>query len=158
SPTRTPSGSPPSARPGNTSRRRAAANPGAAPARSRSVDVPRASLESLQERIGIAFRDSTLLQEALTHSSFANETPHVSPRDNERLEYLGDAVLQLITAEYLYKYRPAANEGELTQTRSAMVNTNTLAELAEQLDLGSYLLLGKGIAKGGGRNLKSLLA
>ncbi len=82
----------------------------------------------------------------------------MSPRDNERLEYLGDAVLQLITAEYLYKHHPGAAEGELTQTRSAMVNTNTLAELAELLDLGGYLLLGKGIAKGGGRNLKSLLA
>ena len=82
----------------------------------------------------------------------------MSPRDNERLEYLGDAVLQLITAEYLYKHRPGATEGELTQTRSAMVNTNTLAQLAEHLDLGGYLNLGKGIAKGGGRNLKSLLA
>ena len=96
--------------------------------------------------------------EAVTHSSFANESPHLSPRDNERLEYLGDAVLQLITAEYLYKHHPGATEGELTQTRSAMVNTNTLALLAEQLDLGSYLYLGKGIAKGGGRGLKSLLA
>jgi ribonuclease-3 len=67
-------------------------------------------------------------------------------------------VLQLITAEYLYKHHPGASEGELTQTRSAMVNTNTLAQLAEQLDMGSYLYLGKGIAKGGGRNLKSLLA
>jgi ribonuclease III len=67
-------------------------------------------------------------------------------------------VLQLITAEYLYKHHPGATEGELTQTRSAMVNTNTLAELAELLDLGSYLYLGKGIAKGGGRSLKSLLA
>ena len=82
----------------------------------------------------------------------------MSPRDNERLEYLGDAVLQLITAEYLYKHHPGATEGELTQTRSAMVNTNTLAQLAEELDLGSYLYLGKGIAKGGGRSLKSLLA
>jgi len=82
----------------------------------------------------------------------------VSARDNERLEYLGDAVLQLITAEYLYKHHPGATEGELTQTRSAMVNTNTLAQLAEHLDLGSYLYLGKGIAKGGGRSLKSLLA
>jgi ribonuclease III len=99
-----------------------------------------------------------LLLEAVTHSSFANESPHLSPRDNERLEYLGDAVLQLITAEYLYKHHPGAAEGELTQTRSAMVNTNTLALLAEQLDLGSYLYLGKGIAKGGGRSLKSLLA
>ena len=94
----------------------------------------------------------------MTHSSFANENPQISPRDNERLEYLGDAVLQLISAEYLYKHHPGASEGELTQTRSAMVNTNTLAELAEQLDLGSYLYLGKGIAKGGGRGLKSLLA
>lgn len=82
----------------------------------------------------------------------------MSPRDNERLEYLGDAVLQLIAAEYLYKHHPGATEGELTQTRSAMVNTNTLAQLAEQLDLGAYLYLGKGIAKGGGRSLKSLLA
>jgi ribonuclease III len=98
------------------------------------------------------------LLEAVTHSSFANESPHLSPRDNERLEYLGDAVLQLISAEYLYKHHPGATEGELTQTRSAMVNTNTLAQLAEQLDLGSYLYLGKGIAKGGGRSLKSLLA
>jgi ribonuclease-3 len=119
---------------------------------------PAPSLEQLQQKIGIHFRDPALLLEAVTHSSFANESPHVSPRDNERLEYLGDAVLQLITAEYLYKHHPGAAEGELTQTRSAMVNTNTLAQLAEQLDLGSYLYLGKGIAKGGGRSLKSLLA
>jgi ribonuclease III len=116
------------------------------------------SLQLLQQKIGIHFRDPGLLLEAVTHSSFANESPAVSPRDNERLEYLGDAVLQLITAEYLYKHQPGATEGELTQTRSAMVNTNTLAQLAEELDLGGYLYLGKGIAKGGGRNLKSLLA
>ena len=116
------------------------------------------SLQLLQQKIGIHFRDPGLLLEAVTHSSFANESPHLSPRDNERLEYLGDAVLQLISAEYLYKHHPGATEGELTQTRSAMVNTNTLAQLAEQLDLGSYLYLGKGIAKGGGRSLKSLLA
>jgi ribonuclease-3 len=116
------------------------------------------SLQQLQQKIGIYFRDPGLLLEAVTHSSFANENPSVSPRDNERLEYLGDAVLQLITAEYLYKHHPGATEGELTQTRSAMVNTNTLAQLAEELDLGSYLYLGKGIAKGGGRSLKSLLA
>ena len=119
---------------------------------------PAPSLQQLQQKIGVHFRDPGLLLEAVTHSSFANESPHVSPRDNERLEYLGDAVLQLITAEYLYKHHPGAAEGELTQTRSAMVNTNTLAQLAEQLDLGSYLYLGKGIAKGGGRSLKSLLA
>jgi ribonuclease-3 len=116
------------------------------------------SLQQLQQKIGIHFRDPGLLLEAMTHSSFANESPNLSPRDNERLEYLGDAVLQLITAEYLYKHHPGATEGELTQTRSAMVNTNTLAQLAEDLDLGGYLYLGKGIAKGGGRSLKSLLA
>ena len=116
------------------------------------------SLDGLQERIGIAFRDAGLLRQALTHSSFANESPQVSPHDNERLEYLGDAVLQLITAEYLFKLRPDAEEGEMTQVRSAMVNTNTLAALAEGLALGDYLFLGKGIARGGGRNLKSLLA
>jgi ribonuclease III len=82
----------------------------------------------------------------------------VSPRDNERLEYLGDAVLQLITAEYLFKLRPGSKEGEMTQIRSAMVNTNTLAALAEELGLGTYLYLGKGIARGGGRSLRSLLA
>jgi ribonuclease-3 len=115
-------------------------------------------VRELQQHIGIAFRDPSLLQEALTHSSFANENPHISPRDNERLEYLGDAVLQLISAEYLYKMRPEAKEGEMTQVRSAMVNTNTLATLSEELGIGNYLYLGKGIAKGGGRNLRSLLA
>ncbi len=120
--------------------------------------MPSGRLEELQDKVGVAFRDLELLREALTHSSFANESPHVSPRDNERLEYLGDAVLQLITAEYLFKLKPGSKEGEMTQLRSAMVNTNTLAALAEELGLGDYLYLGKGIAKGGGRSLKSLLA
>ena len=136
---------------------------GVHPGEGRLIAQPQAapfaqSLQQLQQKIGIHFRDPGLLLEAVTHSSFANENPSISPRDNERLEYLGDAVLQLITAEYLYKHHPGATEGELTQTRSAMVNTNTLAQLAEQLDLGAYLYLGKGIAKGGGRSLKSLLA
>jgi len=120
--------------------------------------VPRGQLEELQEKIGVAFRQPALLREALTHSSFANENPEISPRDNERLEYLGDAVLQLITAEYLFKLNPGAREGEMTQVRSIMVNTNTLAALAEEIGLGDYLYLGKGIARGGGRTLKSLLA
>ncbi|HKB17647.1 MAG TPA: ribonuclease III [Candidatus Dormibacteraeota bacterium] len=130
----------------------------AQPQDAHSVPPLAQSLQQLQQKIGIHFRDPGLLLEAVTHSSFANESPSISPRDNERLEYLGDAVLQLIAAEYLYKHHPGATEGELTQTRSAMVNTNTLAQLAEQLGLGDYLYLGKGIAKGGGRNLKSLLA
>ncbi|HVD00272.1 MAG TPA: ribonuclease III [Candidatus Dormibacteraeota bacterium] len=108
--------------------------------------------------MGIAFRDPSLLEEAMTHSSYANEYPSLGRRDNERLEYLGDAVLQLITAEYLYKIRPSAHEGELTQTRSAMVNTNTLASLSAELDLGAHLFLGKGVARTGGRGQRSLLA
>ena len=136
---------------------------GVHPGEGRLIAQPQAaplsqSLQQLQQKIGIHFRDPGLLLEAVTHSSFANENPAVSPRDNERLEYLGDAVLQLIAAEYLYKHHPGATEGELTQTRSAMVNTNTLAQLAELLGLGGYLYLGKGIANGGGRSLKSLLA
>lgn len=115
-------------------------------------------LDELQQKIGIAFKDPALLQEALSHSSFANENPSISPHDNERLEYLGDAVLQLISAEYLFKGRPAAEEGEMTQVRSSMVNTQALAALSEDLGMGEYLLLGKGIARGGGRNLRSLLA
>ena len=120
--------------------------------------LPVGSLDDLQAQIGIAFKHPDLLREALTHSSFANESPHVSPVDNERLEYLGDAVLQLITADYLFKNRPDAQEGEMTQVRSAMVNTNTLAALSEELKMGDYLYLGRGIAKAGGRNLRSLLA
>src|SRR5260221_3224832 len=92
----------------------------------------------------------------MTHSSYANEYRSLGRRDNERLEYLGDAVLQLVTAEYLYKIRPSAHEGELTQTRSAMVNTNTLASLAADLELGNYLYLGKGVARTGGRGQKEL--
>ncbi len=115
-------------------------------------------LDELQQKIGIAFRKPALLQEALSHSSFANENPSLSPHDNERLEYLGDAVLQLISAEFLFKGRPDAAEGEMTQVRSSMVNTQALAALSEDLGMGEYLLLGKGIARGGGRNLRSLLA
>src|SRR4030081_1578624 len=113
---------------------------------------------AFEENTGLEIPDEGLRRARRTHSSFANESPHVSPRDNERLEYLGDAVLQLITAEYLFKLRPGSKEGEMTQIRSAMVNNNTLAALGEELGLGSYLDLGQGIARGGGRSLKSLLA
>ena len=115
-------------------------------------------LDELQQKIGIAFKSPALLQEALSHSSFANENPTISPHDNERLEYLGDAVLQLISAEFLFRGRPGAAEGEMTQVRSSMVNTQALAALSEDLGMGEFLLLGKGIARGGGRNLRSLLA
>ena len=94
----------------------------------------------------------------MTPGPYANEYPGLGGRDNERREYLGDAVLQLVTAEYLDKIRPSAHEGELTQNRSAMVNTNTLASLAADLELGDYLYLGKGVARTGGRGPKSPLA
>jgi len=96
----------------------------------------------------------------MTHASWTNERgePSGPGHDNERLEYLGDAVLELVVGEYLFRRFPAYDEGQLTQLRAALVNTASLARLAERLDLGETLLLGKGAAKTGGRSLPSLLA
>ncbi len=115
-------------------------------------------LAPLQERIGISFRDPNLLKEALTHSSFANESPEISPVDNERLEYLGDAVLQLVSAEYLFRSRPNSKEGEMTQARSSMVNTSALATMAESIGLESHMYLGKGVRRTGSSTSRALLA
>lgn len=117
-------------------------------------------LDSLQERIGVTFRRAALLREAMTHASWNNERgePSGPGFDNERLEYLGDAVLELVVGEYLFKRFPEYDEGQLTQLRAALVNTTSLARLAERLELGETLLLGKGAAKTGARQLPSLLA
>jgi ribonuclease-3 len=120
--------------------------------------IPLASLEKLQAAIGVTFKNPALLLEAITHSTFAHENPHLSPRDNERQEHLGDSVLQLGVAEFLYRRRSAALEGELTQTRSAMVNTFALAHMAEELELGSYLQLGHGITHSDRQNIMHMLA
>ncbi len=100
----------------------------------------------LEERLGHAFRDHSLLLQALTHRSYLNENPSYEFPHNERLEFLGDAVLELIVTEYLYKHY-ANDEGELTNWRAALVNAKTLAGIARELDFEPHLLLSKGEAK-----------
>ncbi|MGD0370574.1 MAG: ribonuclease III [Candidatus Dormibacteria bacterium] len=117
-------------------------------------------LDELAERLQINFRRPVLLREAMTHASWNNERgePSGPGHDNERLEYLGDAVLELVVGEYLFRRFPGYDEGQLTQLRAALVNTMSLAKLAERLHLGDALLLGRGAAKTGARQLPSLLA
>ena len=117
-------------------------------------------LDDLAARLSITFRRPSLLREAMTHASWHNErgAPAEPGHDNERLEYLGDAVLELVAGENLFKRFPGHDEGQLTQLRAALVNTLSLAKLAERLGLGDTLLLGKGAAKTGARQLPSLLA
>ncbi len=123
-------------------------------------DAEQQRLDELQTRLGVTFRNRELLREAMTHASWTNERgePTGPGHDNERLEYLGDAVLELVVGEYLFRRFPSYDEGQLTQLRAALVNTTSLARLAEGLGLGETLLLGRGAAKTGGRRLPSLLA
>jgi ribonuclease-3 len=114
-------------------------------------------INELEEKLGIKFRDKSLLQRALTHRSYLNEHPHFPFEDNERLEFLGDAVLDFITGEWLYHRFPELREGPLTSLRSALVRRETLARFASQLDLGSYLLMGHGEAESGGRQRSGTL-
>jgi ribonuclease-3 len=109
-------------------------------------------LSLLQEKIGIAFKNPSLLELALTHSSYINENQGTASDSNERLEFLGDSVLGLVIAERLYRDFPDAPEGKLTRLRSAMVRRETLAQTARIIGLGTHLLLGKGEESGGGRN------
>ncbi len=124
-----------------------------------SADEQR-GLDELAQRLQIRFRRPELLREAMTHASWNNERgePSGPGHDNERLEYLGDAVLELVVGEYLFRRFPGYDEGQLTQLRAALVNTMSLAKLAERLGLGDTLLLGKGAAKTGARQLPSLQA
>jgi len=108
------------------------------------------SLVELQRRIGATFHDLDLLQQALVHRSYLNENPGFPFPANERLEFLGDAVLGLVVAEYLFVRFPDLPEGELTNYRTALVRTETLARAAIRLDLGSFLYLGKGERASGG--------
>jgi ribonuclease III len=114
-------------------------------------------MESLESRLGYKFRNSLLLAEAMTHPSLAYESqrPHF---DNQRLEFLGDAVLQLILTEDLYRMFPDFPEGRLTKLRSQLVSRRALARFALSIDLGSYVLLGKGEEATGGRRRMSTLA
>ena len=107
-------------------------------------------IEELQKVIGYEFTKTELLKQALTHSSFANEK-HKKQSDNERLEFLGDAVLELVSSEFLYQNYPKLPEGELTKFRASIVCEPTLALCTQDIDLGKYLYLGKGEDLTGGR-------
>lgn len=115
-----------------------------------------AKLEALEERLGYHFSDRTLLETALTHSSWTNERKHAV--HNERLEFLGDAALEICVSETLYIHYPQEREGSLTRLRSRLVGEEKLAELARKLGLGECLRLGKGEEAQGGRERPALLA
>ena len=115
-------------------------------------------IKDLETAIGYRFQNIQLLQNALTHSSYANERWHNSLLSNERLEFLGDSVLGMLVAEYLYHNFPNRPEGELTRMRADMVCEQTLAAAANRIGLGTHLLLGHGEEQGGGRKRNSILA
>src|SRR5579859_3356987 len=109
------------------------------------------NLASYQSRLGITFKDAALLQRALTHRSYLHEHADEGIEDNERLEFLGDAVLDFIAADWLYTRLPDALEGSLTRLRAGLVRNETLATYASALGIGEMLLLGKGELEHGGR-------
>ena len=115
-------------------------------------------MTALEERLGHSFRNRALLETAVTHSSYANENRASGIVCNERLEFLGDSVLGFVTAEYLFARHPDLPEGDLTRIRAALVCEQSLHEVAQKLNLGSYLKLGKGEEAGGGRHRASILA
>jgi ribonuclease-3 len=113
---------------------------------------------NLQEILGVSFNDLSLLEQALVHSSYINENPALGMTSNERLEFLGDAVLGFVVAEQLYQHFPHLNEGDMTKLRSALVRRDCLASIAATISLGGYLYLGKGEAASGGRHKLTNLA
>ena len=115
-------------------------------------------LTKLEQGLGYTFRNKALLENALTHSSYANENRERHLPDNERLEFLGDSILGFVVAEYLYRNFPDKPEGELTRIRADLVCERNLAEAAATVELGSYLLLGHGEEHGGGRKRDSIVS
>ena len=115
-------------------------------------------LKEFQKKIGYQFQQEGLLRQALTHSSYANEHRMKKLSDNERLEFLGDAVLEIVTSDFLYHEHTDVPEGELTRVRASIVCEQTLAFCTRALNLGDYLLLGKGEDQTGGRKRKSILS
>ena len=115
-------------------------------------------LTKLEQGLGYTFQNKALLENALTHSSYANENRERHLPDNERLEFLGDSILGFVVAEYLYRNFPDKPEGELTRIRADLVCERNLAEAAATIELGSYLLLGHGEEQGGGRKRDSIVS
>ena len=115
-------------------------------------------MERLEEKLGYSFQNRAFLENALTHSSYANENKSRGESSNERLEFLGDSVLGMVVADYLYRAHPDLPEGDLTRTRAALVCEGSLVEVARVLGLGNYLKLGRGEDAGGGRERASIQA
>ncbi len=113
---------------------------------------------TLEKRIGIVFRDKNLLAQALTHSSYAYEKDPRTTQDNEVLEFLGDAVVGLVTADFFYSLNPRASEGVLSKFKSTAASTDTLSRLARKIKLHEHLLLGRGEEQSGGRKKRTILA
>lgn len=121
-------------------------------------DKRKTELDELLNNINLQIDDYSLLETALTHGSYNFENKHIEAEDNERLEFLGDAVLKLIASKYLYDRFPEYSEGELTKIRAILVSDNTLADIAAQTELSKYLKMGYHDAKLGGRTRSSTLA
>lgn len=115
-------------------------------------------LQTLQEKLGIHFENPALLEQALVHRSFLNENATFPLSSNERLEFLGDAILGFVAADFLYKRFPEFSEGQLTNLRAALVRTETLACIGRRLKLGAYLRLGRGEQASGGRERPLIIA
>lgn len=115
------------------------------------------ALAEFEKQIGVAFQDKNLLREAFTHRSYLNENPSAGSH-NERLEFLGDAVLELVVTRYLYEKFPDKPEGELTSYRAALVNANMLSDIAQDIGMNNYMLLSRGEAKDTGRARQYILA
>ncbi|MGD0354647.1 MAG: ribonuclease III [Dehalococcoidia bacterium] len=116
------------------------------------------NVHDIQSALGIAFRNPSLLQQAFVHTSYINENPDADIHDNQRMEFLGDAVLTMIFAELLYKEFPDLPEGKLTELRISLIRQEKLAEKASALKLGDYMVLGKGEDSSGGREKRNNLA
>jgi len=114
--------------------------------------------KGLQKTLGVKFKKENLLRQAFVHRSYLNENPAFELKNNERLEYLGDAVLELVVTEYLFKNYPDLAEGEMTNLRAALVNTQMLSQIAERLGFNDFLYLSKGEAKENGRGRQYILA
>jgi ribonuclease-3 len=110
------------------------------------------NIEAIQKALGVSFKRPALLRQALVHSSYANENPGLSPSSNERLEFLGDAVLDMVVATKLYHDFPSLSEGEMTKLRALLVRRDTLAKMARAIGIGDILYLGKGEEASGGRD------
>jgi ribonuclease-3 len=121
-------------------------------------EITPTALAPLQRALGYTFQDISRLQAALVHTSYVNERPGRGLASNERLEFLGDAILGAVVAHRLYEQRPESPEGELTVLRAWLVRQSTLARWAHNVELGKYLLLGRGEVRGGGRDRPAILA